>query len=186
MADHSPREKTDGQVGVLGIALGAVLAVVFAQGSWQWFSTYLGVMLLAVVLACTRLPTCAPGPVTGPAAGYVRSLTAYALVVGLCVAIALAPAMQRWRWLFPMPGTRAGCAELGRYQALTARQAVGGLAVQDGAAVAHAQADQARHVVDACLAATTTLWLPVYALGAAALVVLVSWRLGRRRATGSR
>ncbi|MFF3072075.1 hypothetical protein [Kitasatospora sp. NPDC057936] len=182
MADNSPREKTDGQVGVLGIALGAVLAVVFAQGSWQWFSTYLGVMLLAVVLACTRLPTRAPGPVTG----YVRSLTAYALVVGLCVAIALAPAMQRWRWLFPMPGTRAGCAELGRYQALTARQAVGGLAVQDGAAVAHAQADQARHAVDACLAATTTLWLPVYALGTAALVVLVSWRLGRRRATGSR
>ncbi|MGW2251030.1 hypothetical protein ACWCXH_12610 [Kitasatospora sp. NPDC001660] len=90
--------------------------------------------------------------------------------------------MQRWSWLFPMPGTRAACGELGRYQALSVQAAVGGLAGQDGAAVASAQADQARNAVDTCLAATTTRWRPVYALGAALLVLLGSWWLGRARA----
>ena len=42
---------TGGQPGVIGIALAAVLAAALAQGSWQWFATYIGVTLLAVVFA---------------------------------------------------------------------------------------------------------------------------------------
>ncbi|MFE5626963.1 hypothetical protein ACFQ8S_33485 [Streptomyces virginiae] len=44
----------------------------------------------------------------------VRALVAYALVVGLCAAIAVASMLQRWEWLFPMPGTRSGCEGIGR------------------------------------------------------------------------
>jgi len=36
-----------GDAGVLGTALAVVLAFSLAQGSWEWFSTYLGVTLLA-------------------------------------------------------------------------------------------------------------------------------------------
>ncbi|WP_406210093.1 hypothetical protein OH807_40010 [Kitasatospora sp. NBC_01560] len=61
-------------------------------------------------------------------AAYGWSLTAYSLVVGLCVALALAPAMQRWDWLFPMPATRSGCVEAGRYESLRTQAALGGLA----------------------------------------------------------
>lgn len=111
-ADHD----VAGQPGVIGIALAAVLAAALAQGSWQWFATYIGATLLAVVFAFYRLPAWTPG--IGSA--YARNLVAYSLVVGLCVAIALAPVLQRWTWLFPMPGTRSECPELGRYEAIRA------------------------------------------------------------------
>ncbi|GAA1910511.1 hypothetical protein GCM10009837_38680 [Streptomyces durmitorensis] len=58
---------------------------VLAQGSWQWFATYIGVTLLTVTLSYYRLPTCAPGL----RSAYVGNLAAYSLVVGLCLAIAL-------------------------------------------------------------------------------------------------
>ncbi|GAB2726941.1 hypothetical protein [Kitasatospora kifunensis] len=163
------------RAGVLGIALAAVLAFALASGSWQWFSAYLGLTLLAVILSFTRPPTRTPGA----GAGYARSLTAYSLVVGLCVALAAAPAMQRWAWLFPMPGTRQECVHLGDYAALQAQAALGALADHDGAALAYAQSDQSRHAVANCLASTTTLWLPVYALGAALLAALGAWLAGR-------
>ncbi|GAA3353235.1 hypothetical protein GCM10017744_005650 [Streptomyces antimycoticus] len=44
------------------------------------------------------------------------NLVAYSLVVGLCAAIALAPVSQRSAWLFPMPGSRSGCQQLGRFE----------------------------------------------------------------------
>ncbi|AUY53843.1 hypothetical protein [Streptomyces sp. CB01881] len=167
-----------GDAGVLGTALGVVLAFSLAQGSWQWFSTYLGVTLLAAVLSFGRLPVWAPG--RQPAFGW--RLAAYALVVGLCVALALAPALQRWDWLFPMPETRHECVESGRYQSLQTQAALGSLAGQAGDALAHAQQEQSRQAVDDCLASTTTRWLPAYALGTALLVGATSWSLGRARA----
>lgn len=173
------------RAGVLGTALAGVLAFALASGSWQWFSTYLGVTLLAVIFSFARLPAPAPGA----RSGYVRSLTAYSLVVGLCVALAAAPAMQRWAWFFPMPGARTECARLGGYAALRARAALSGLGGLDGrarAALAYAQGDRSRSAVDDCLASTTTLWLPVYALAAALLTALGAWlvtRSGRRGTT---
>ncbi|MFF2661676.1 hypothetical protein ACFVUH_30465 [Kitasatospora sp. NPDC058032] len=149
--------------GVLGTALGVVLAFSLAEGSWEWFSTYLGLTLLTVVLAFGRVPG-------RGAAGFGWNLAAYSLVVGLCVALALAPALQRWEWLFPMPGTRDGCVQAGRYENLHAQAALGDLAGKDAAALAYAQEQQSRVAVDDCLAATTTRWLPVYALGTALLV----------------
>lgn len=166
------------RAGVLGTALAAVLAFSLSSGSWQWFSGYIGLTLLAVVLSSTHPPTRA----TDAGAGYTRSLAAYALVIGLCVALALAPAMQRWSWLFPMPGTRRGCPLLGDHARLQAQAALGDLAARDGAALAAAQNDQARHAVADCLSATTTLWLPVYALGAALLTTAVVLLLDRARA----
>ncbi|MEN2421094.1 hypothetical protein AABB02_23750 [Streptomyces rimosus] len=44
------------------------------------------------------------------------------------------------------------------------------LADRDGAAPAQAQDTHSRDAVADCLSATTTLWLPVYAAGAAVLV----------------
>ncbi|MDQ0688585.1 hypothetical protein QFZ56_007548 [Streptomyces achromogenes] len=174
---------TGNRAGVLSTALAGVLAFALSSGSWQWFSTYLGVTLLAVILSFTRPPTAAPGARWE----YVRALTAYSLVVGLCVALAVAPAMQRWAWFFPMPGTRAECAHLGRYAALQAQAALGDLGGHDSAALVYAQGDQSRRAVNDCLASTTTLWLPVYALGAAFLAALGSWAVSRtgglRRAT---
>ncbi len=167
--------------GVLGTALGVVLAFSLAEGSWQWFSTYLGLTLLAVVLAFGRVPVRAPG---GPAAGYGWNLAAYALVVGLCAALALAPALQRWDWLFPMPGTRDGCVQAGRYAGLDARAALGDLAGADPAALAYTQEQRSRAAVDDCLSATTTRWLPAYALGTAVLVAGAAWVWGRRRQEG--
>ncbi|MFD7913671.1 hypothetical protein ACFV30_23590 [Streptomyces sp. NPDC059752] len=157
--------------GVIGIGLAAVLTFALAQGSWQWFATFIGVTLLAVMLAFQRRAEWNPD-IRSP---YVRGLIAYSLVVGLCVAIALAPLLQRRAWLFPMPGTRSDCVLVGRYAALQVEAALGNLAASDGPAVAFAQDDQARKAVAECLAATTTLWLPVYGVGAAVLVGACAW-----------
>lgn len=73
--------------GVVGIGLAAVLTFALAQGSWQWFATFIGVTLLAVLLAFQRRARWTPDI----RSAYMRGLIAYALVVGLCVAIALAP-----------------------------------------------------------------------------------------------
>ncbi|WP_327411585.1 hypothetical protein [Streptomyces sp. NBC_01233] len=166
-----------GQAGVIGIGLAAVLAFALAQGSWQWFATYIGVTLFAVVFAFRGQPVWRPGV----RSAYMRALVAYSLVVGLCVAIALAPMMQRWDWLFPMPGTRSGCDGLGRYEVIRTRAAVANLAAGDGAAVAYAQEAQRRKAVAECLASTTTLWLPLYGAGAAVLVGAGAWFLDRNR-----
>ncbi|WP_380283407.1 hypothetical protein [Kitasatospora purpeofusca] len=160
--------------GVLGTALGVVLAFSLAEGSWEWFSTYLGLTLLTVVLAFGRVPV-------RTAAGYGWNLAAYSSVVGLCVALALAPALQRWDWLFPMEATREGCVQAGRYESLHARAALGDLAGQDPAALAFAQEQQSRVAVADCLAATTTRWLPAYALGTALVVSGGAWVWGRAR-----
>ncbi|MFJ4191024.1 hypothetical protein [Kitasatospora sp. NPDC089509] len=166
-----------GQAGVLGTALAGVLAAALASGSWQWFSTYLGLTLLAVVFSFAAPPVRTPGA----GSGHLRSLAAYSLVVGLCAALVLAPAMQRWAWLFPMPGTRTECARLGDYATVKAQAALGPLTDRAGTALAYAQSDQSRHAVNDCLASTTTLWLPVYAFGAALLTALAIHLLGRPR-----
>lgn len=167
--------------GVIGIGLAAVLTFALAQGSWQWFATFIGVTLLAVMLAFQRRAEWTPDI----RSAYMRGLVAYALVVGLCVAIALAPLLQRQAWLFPMPGTRSECPLLGRYQALQAKAALGNLAGSDSAALAFAQEVQARNAVAECLAATTTLWLPLYGVGVAVLVGAGAWFRDRARATRS-
>ncbi|MFJ2771005.1 hypothetical protein [Streptomyces sp. NPDC087300] len=169
-----------GQSGVIGIALGAVLTAMLADGSWQWFATYVGVTLLAVLFSLYRLPPWTPGL----RAAYVGNLAGYALVVGLCAAITLAPMLQRWAWLFPMPGTRDKCAELGAYESIRTQAALSDLAGRDTTALARAQEIQSHDAVADCLSATTTLWLPVYAAGIALLVVLGAWSAGRVR--GSR
>ncbi|MFF1907727.1 hypothetical protein [Kitasatospora sp. NPDC058218] len=166
-----------GDPGVLGTALAVVLAFSLAQGSWQWFSTYLGVTLLAVVVSFGRVPVLTPGR----RVAYGWSLAAYSLVVGLCLALAVAPALQRWDWLFPAPGARHACVESGRYQSLQTQAALGALAGHDGDPLASAQREQSRQAVDDCLAATTTRWLPVYALGAALLVGAGAWSWERAR-----
>ncbi|MFI1286715.1 hypothetical protein ACH4U5_39205 [Streptomyces sp. NPDC020858] len=189
MSDPSPRgtrrprstgagDDAGGQAGVIGIGLAAVLTFALAQGSWQWFATYIGVTLFAVIFAFRGQPTWAPGF----RSAYMRALVAYALVVGLCVAIALAPMLQRWAWLFPMPGTRSGCEALGRYEVVRTQAAVPGLADRDGAALAYVQEAQSRKAVAGCLAATTTLWLPLYGAGAAVLVGAGAWSRDRSRA----
>lgn len=166
-----------GQAGVIGIALAAVLTGFLAQGSWQWFATYIGVTLLAVIFSFYRLPRWLPGL----RSSYARNLTAYSLVVGLCVAITLAPMLQRWAWLFPMPGTRGRCSALGTYESIRTEAALANLADRAGTALAHAQAVQSHEAVANCLSATTTLWLPVYAAGAALLVGLGAWSVDRGR-----
>ncbi|WDO06848.1 hypothetical protein ME763_14870 [Streptomyces murinus] len=170
------------RAGVLGTALAGVLAFALSSGSWQWFSTYIGVTLLAIVLAFTS----PPAPLSGTRSGYARSLAVQSLVIGLCVALTLAPALQRWPWLLPMHGTRTECAHLGDYAALQARAALGDLGSLGGTALSYAQQDQSRHAVDDCLSATTTLWLPVYALAAALLTALGIWWATRRTTTGTR
>ncbi|MFJ8012611.1 hypothetical protein [Streptomyces sp. NPDC096339] len=164
--------------GVIGIGLAAVLTFALAQGSWQWFATFIGVTLLAVMCAFQRRARWSPDL----RSAYMRGLIAYALVVGLCVAIALAPLLQRRAWLFPMPGTRAQCALLGRYQAVQTEAALGNLAGSDPAALAFTQQTHAREAVADCLAATTTLWLPLYGVGVAALVGTAAWFHDRSRA----
>ncbi|MES9511320.1 hypothetical protein ABWJ92_33800 [Streptomyces sp. NPDC000609] len=173
----SSGQATPGQPGVIGIALGGVLTAALAQGSWQWFATYIGVTLLALVFCFYRLPAWDPGL----GSMYMRNLAAYSLVVGLCVAITLAPALQRWAWLFPMPGTRAGCPELGRYEGIKAEAALSTLASRDSVALAHAQEAQSHAAVADCLSATTTLWLPVYGVGAAVLMGVGAWFIDRAR-----
>ncbi|MFI0263610.1 hypothetical protein ACH4OW_31830 [Streptomyces sp. NPDC017056] len=174
----SVSHEASGQPGVIVIALAAVLTAALAQGSWQWFATYIGVTLLAVIFCYYRLPTWAPGL----RSAYVRSLAAFSLVVGLCIAIALAPMLQRWAWLFPMPGTRGKCPALGTYESLRTEAELANPAGRDAAALVHAQ-DVHRHTAVAdCLSVTTTLWLPVYAAGAAVLVGLGAWSVDRVRA----
>lgn len=167
-----------GEAGVIGIGLAAVLTFALTQGSWQWFATYIGVTLLAVIFSFSRMPTWTPGL----RSAYMRTLVAFSLVVGLCTAIAIAPMMQRWSWLFPMPGTRDTCPALGTYAGIRAEAALAGLAGRDTTALAHAQAAESHDAVADCLSATTTLWLPVYAAGAAVLVGLTAWSLSRARA----
>lgn len=167
--------------GVIGIGLAAVLTFALAQGSWQWFATFIGVTLLAVMLAFQRRARWVPGV----RSAYLRGLVAYALVVGLCVAVALAPLLQRAAWLFPMAGTRSQCDLMGRYEALQAKAALGNLAGSDGSALEFAQDARARTAVAECLAATTTLWLPVYGVGVAVLVGAAVWFRDRARATSS-
>ncbi|MEU9486110.1 hypothetical protein AB0D83_21000 [Streptomyces decoyicus] len=177
-ASLGERRDAPGQPGVIGIALAAVLAATLAQGSWQWFATYIGVTLLAVIFSFYRLPTWRPGL----GSVYIRNLAAYALVVGLCVAITLAPMLQRWAWLFPMPGTRGACPDVGRYESLQAQAMIADLAGRGSAALAQAQAVRSHRAVAECLSATTTLWLPVYGAGAAVLAGLGAWFIGRARA----
>ncbi|MFD9561574.1 hypothetical protein [Streptomyces sp. NPDC059994] len=81
-----------------------------------------------------------------------------------------------------MPGTRGECELMGRYEALQVQAALGNLAGGDGPALAFAQDVQARKAVAECLAATTTLWLPVYGVGAAVLVGGTAWFRDRARA----
>ncbi|MEU5952433.1 hypothetical protein [Streptomyces sp. NPDC047525] len=181
MASTGARLAAPDQPGVIGIALAAVLTAVLAQGSWQWFATYIGATLLAVIFSYYRLPTCAPGL----RSAYARNLAAYSLVVGLCLAIALAPMLQRWAWLFPMPGTRDRCVAVGDYASIRAEAELANLAGRDGAALARAQEVQSHEAVADCLSATTTLWLPVYAVGAAVVVGLGSWLIDRARGSGS-
>lgn len=189
MSDPSPRgpgrpeptgagDDAGGQAGVIGIGLAAVLTFSLAQGSWQWFATYIGATLLAVIFAFRGRPTWTPGI----RSAYVRGLVAYSLVVGLCVAIMLAPMLQRWAWMFPMPGTRSGCDALGRYEVIRTRAAVADLAGRDGAALTYVQEAQRRKAVADCLAGTTTLWLPLYGAGAAVLVGAGTWSRDRSRA----
>ncbi|MGW7403437.1 hypothetical protein ACWGI9_06840 [Streptomyces sp. NPDC054833] len=175
------------QPGVVGIALAAVLTFALAQGSWQWFATYIGVTLLVVVLSSYRPPTVMPAL----RFSYVQDLTAYSLVVGLCVAVALAPMMQRWAWLFPMAGTRKQCNRLGAFESLRTEASLANLVGRDRTALAYAQVVHRHDAIADCLASTTTLWLPVYGVGAALLTGLGAWafgraRLGRRTAAGSR
>ncbi|MEU4345988.1 hypothetical protein [Streptomyces sp. NPDC023838] len=188
MSDPSPRVTprpapvaASGEIpgpGVIGIGLAAVLTFALAQGSWQSFATFVGVTLLAVMLAFQRRAQWTPGV----RSAYVRGLVAYALVVGLCVAVALAPLLQREGWLFPMPATRSECGLMGRYEALQVKASLGNLAGGDGTALAYAQDVQARKAVAECLAATTTLWLPVYGVGVAVLVGGATWFRDRARA----
>ncbi|MFF7636387.1 hypothetical protein ACFZB9_25045 [Kitasatospora sp. NPDC008050] len=168
------------QAGVIGIALAAVLAAAFAQGSWQWFVGYIWLTLLAVVLSFARRPAWT----LVLRSAYLAGRTAYSLVVGLCVALVLTPLMQRWAWLFPMPGTRDECRQLGRCESLRVEAALAGLAGRDGTALASAQGIHSHDAVADCLASTTTLWLPVYATGAAVLVGLGTWFLDRAKARG--
>ncbi|MEU7202424.1 hypothetical protein [Streptomyces sp. NPDC045470] len=174
---RGPAPAAPGGSGVIGIGLAAVLTAALAQGWWQWFATYLGVTLLAVILSFYRLPPRAPGS----RRAYIANLTAFSLVVGLCAAITPAPVMQRRAWLFPMPGTRDRCPELGSYESVRTEAALAGLAGRDGAALAHAQDVHRQAAVADCLSVTTTLWLPVYAAGVAVLVGLGAWAFDRAR-----
>ncbi|WP_330285634.1 hypothetical protein [Streptomyces sp. NBC_00576] len=166
-----------GQAGVIGIGLAAVLTFALTQGSWQWFATYIGATLLAVIFSFYRLPTWT----SGLRSTYMRNLTAYSLVVGLCAAIAVAPMLQRWAWLFPMPGTRDRCPALGTYESIRTEAALANLAGRDAAALAQAQDIHSHDAVADCLSATTTLWLPVYAAGGAVVVGLGVWSIDRVR-----
>ncbi|MFF3552400.1 hypothetical protein ACWD4V_18675 [Streptomyces tsukubensis] len=170
------------QAGVIGIALGGVLAAVLAQGSWQWFSTYIGATLLALIVCFYRLPRRTPGGLGSP---YLRNLTAYSMVVGLCVAITLAPALQRWSWLFPMPGTRAVCPKLGVYASEQTAAALSATPGYSPTALAAAQRAQSHEAVADCLSSTTTRWLPAYAAAVAVLVGIAAWSFDRARARRS-
>ncbi len=53
------------------------------------------------------------------------------------------------------------------------------LHTHDSAALAYARSDRSMHAVNDCLASTTTLWLPVYALAAALLAGFGAWLVSR-------
>ncbi|MEU9468903.1 hypothetical protein AB0D78_20060 [Streptomyces avermitilis] len=165
------------QPGFVGVALAAVLTFALAQGSWQWFATYIGVTLLVVIFSFYRPPV----RMSDSRSSYAQNLLAYSLVVGLCVAIMLAPMLQRWAWFFPMTGTRNQCRELGKYESLRVEASLTNPTHRDGAALAYAQDIHRHDAVADCLASTTTLWLPVYAAGAALLVGLGAWSFDRTR-----
>ncbi|MEU5160760.1 hypothetical protein AB0G74_14300 [Streptomyces sp. NPDC020875] len=171
---HPARPASPGEPAVVGLALAAVLAAAFAQGSWEWFSTYIGLTLIALIVCFYPRP--APTPGDTPA--YARDLTAYALIIGLSAALALAPAIQRWSWLFPMPATRADCPSLGTYAALRTRASL----PTNPESLSFAVQKASHEAVADCLAFTTTRWLPVYALGVALLVAGLVWLLNRARA----
>ncbi|MGW1893929.1 hypothetical protein ACWCP6_27295 [Streptomyces sp. NPDC002004] len=168
---------TSGQAGIIGIGLAAVLTFALAQGSWQWFATYIGVTLLAVIFSFYRLPTWTGG--FRPA--HALNLIAFSLVVGLCVAITVAPVLQRTKWLFPMPGSRSGCPELGRFEVVQEQAALSNLMGHDSPVSTYTQQFRGHQAVADCLAATTTLWLPAYAAGAALVVGVTTWCLARAR-----
>jgi hypothetical protein len=81
-----------------------------------------------------------------------------------------------------MLGTRGRCPVLGTYEGIRTEAAPANLAGRGGAALAQAQGVQSHDAVADCLSATTTLWLPVYAAGAAVLVGLGAWFVDRVRA----
>lgn len=81
-----------------------------------------------------------------------------------------------------MPGTRGQCELQGRYEALKTEAALGSLSGSDGTALAFAQDAAAREAVAECLAATTTLWLPLYGVGVAVLVGSAAWLRDRAQA----
>ncbi|WP_279345234.1 hypothetical protein [Streptomyces sp. AP-93] len=66
--------------------------------------------------------------------------------------------------------------------ALQTEAALGNLAGRDAAALAFARETHARTAVAECLAATTTLWLPLYGVGVAVLVGTAVWFRDRARA----
>ncbi|MEU5363976.1 hypothetical protein ABZ354_10870 [Streptomyces sp. NPDC005925] len=172
------------QAGVIGIGLAAVLTFALAEGAWEWFASYIGLTLLAVISFVSRMPPWKPGL----RSAYVRVLIAYSMVAGLCVAIVLAPVLQRSAWLFPMPGTRDDCRAVGRYESLRTEAALGNLTGRDSAALAQARAIRRHDAVADCLASTTTRWLPLYGLGASVLVGLGAWAIDRalaRREAGA-
>jgi len=68
--------------------------------------------------------------------------------------------MQRWRWLFPMPGTRKACAGVAAYEA--SRTTSTTPTSNETAALSYTHIQRHNAMAD-CLAATTTRWLPVYA-----------------------
>ncbi|MEU3597474.1 hypothetical protein ABZ714_01870 [Streptomyces sp. NPDC006798] len=176
---HRVRPASPGEPAVVGLALAAVLAAAFAQGSWEWFSTYIGLTLIALIVCFYPRPA----PTSGDTPAYARDLTAYALILGLSAALALAPAIQRWPWLFPMPATRADCPSLGTYAALRTSAALPTTPAPPPDALSFAARKASHEAVADCLAFTTTRWLPVYAI-AVALLVAASVHLRNRPRRG--
>ncbi len=62
LASTGSGREAAGQPGVIAIGLAAVLTAALARGSWQWFATYIGVTLLAVIFSFCRHG----GPASGP------------------------------------------------------------------------------------------------------------------------
>lgn len=160
---------------VLGAGVAAVLTSVFADGPWVWFSTLVGVTLIALIVGFYRLPRKEPGR----AGRYWRDLAALSLVTGFCAMIAIAPAIQS-AWI-PHPDF-AECTPLARYAAASVDAPFGMVSAADARQVrTHAYDD----ALEACKADTTTQWLPVYgiALAAAVFAGTAAWpRLEGRRA----
>jgi hypothetical protein len=88
--DGSDQTRID-QAAVLGAGLAAVIAVSLGPGSWGWWSTGVGVTLLALIVGFYSVP-----PRTEPPLRRARQLLALAAVAGFCATIALAYAWQTW------------------------------------------------------------------------------------------